>query len=931
MSKKLVLLDGHSLANRAFYALPRLTAASGQVTNAVYGFLTMLLRLIEEEKPAMVAAAFDRPTPTFRHVEFDQYKATRTGSPDDFKSQIPIIKAALNSLKIPIFEVDGYEADDVLGTIARKAEGEGIDTLLVTGDRDALQLVSDHVTVLLTRKGISEVARYDPDGVREALGITPSQVVDYKALVGDVSDNIPGVRGIGEKTALKMIREYGSVETLLQNLGDLKDSRARAALESGVESAGLSKRLATIVTDAPVDVRFEECCLKAPDMDGVESLFQELDFKNLARRVRDSFSRAGYRPEGDICAAGGAAAGPGAAGGSPTTSGNAAQRTTGEESILIQAAREFTTVTTAGELQSAVAKITGGDVIGMTFVVGDGGPGGGPATSPLVALLVTAPAVSFYARLARGGTLDGVIDGAVDAGEAIAVMARALEDPGIRKVAHAVKPALVALKQAGVNVRGLEFDTAIAAYLLDPTRSSYKVPDLSREHLGINIPGPEKGKPPSPEHLAACTAATVSLASKMGGLLEQNDLARLFREIEMPLVGVLADMEVAGVGVDPGMVERMSKEFSSKIDGVLTEIYAIAGCEFNVNSTKQLGEVLFERLNLPRARKTKTGYSTDAEVLEELARRHEIAAKVLEYRQLQKLKGTYLDGILDLIDRKTCRVHTTFQQTVTATGRLSSAEPNLQNIPIRMELGRMIRRIFVPKEGHVLLAGDYSQIELRILAHISSDPTMIDSFLRDEDIHRRTASEVFGVPIDQVMPEMRSRAKAVNFGIVYGISDFGLSQNLGISRAEAKAYIDSYFARYPGVKSYMENVVAAARDKGYVTTMFSRRRYLPDISSPNRNLRMFAERTAINTPIQGTAADIIKLAMVNIASTMKRRGLASRMILQVHDELVFEVPGSELDAMTDLVKKSMEDVVRLSVPLKVDLKSGPNWYDMKAI
>lgn len=435
----------------------------------------------------------------------------------------------------------------------------------------------------------------------------------------------------------------------------------------------------------------------------------------------------------------------------------------------------------------------------------------------------------------------------------------------------------------------------------------------------------------TPDHMAAWSAATLALSHKMDLLLDDCGLRDLFFEVEMPLLGILADMEVNGIGVDPGIVERMSREFSARIESVLQDIYRMAGVEFNVNSTKQLGEVLFDRLHLPRAKKTKTGYSTNAEVLEDLAKQHEIAAKILEYRQIQKLKGTYLDGMLNLIDREGCRVHTTFNQTVTATGRLSSAEPNLQNIPTRMEIGRLIRKIFVPRPGHVFVAGDYSQVELRVLAHISNDPTLIDSFLRGEDIHARTASEVFGVPISEVTHEMRSRAKAVNFGIVYGISDFGLAQNLGVPRSEAKTYIDGYLARYPGVKSYMDNTISQARRKGYVTTMFNRRRYLPDINSPNRNLRMFAERTAINTPIQGTAADIIKLAMVKIAASIREGGLSSRMILQVHDELVFETPESEVDRMRDLVKGEMENAVALSAPLRVDMKVGANWYEMRSL
>jgi len=895
--KKLILLDGHSLANRAFYALPRLTAASGQVTNAVYGFITMLLRLLEEEKPDLVAAAFDMPKPTFRHTQFAQYKATRTGSPDDLKSQIPIIKSVLEALSIPVFELDGFEADDVLGTIASKAESRGIGTLIVTGDKDALQLVSDNTTVLLTRKGISEVARYDPGQVERAHGICPSQVVDMKALTGDVSDNIPGVRGIGEKTALKLIKEYGTVDNLMAHLDQIEDKRARTALERGMDSAAMSKGLATIVRDAPVEIDFDECRFEAPDFAKVDALFHDLDFRNLARRVRDSFAKAGCAEVGAI---------------PPPKRGREGETGPREEAYSIPK--------TVEDLRDAAKRSAKSEIAALTFLCRPGGTWG----AAIDGLFVKAATGSFFVKM--GDDCDGF-----PRQEALDALKPILKDAGVLKVCHNAKPPLVALRKAGADIAGLSFDTEIAAYLLDPTRSSYRIPDLAKEHLGTSLPEPAKGDAVTPDHMAAWSAATLALSHKMDLLLDDCGLRDLFFEVEMPLLGILADMEVNGIGVDPGIVERMSREFSATIDSVLQEIYRMAGVEFNVNSTKQLGEVLFDRLHLPRVKKTKTGYSTNAEVLEDLAKQHEIAAKILEYRQIQKLKGTYLDGMLNLIDREDCRVHTTFNQTVTATGRLSSAEPNLQNIPTRMEIGRLIRKIFVPRPGHVFVAGDYSQVELRVLAHISNDPTLIDSFLRGEDIHARTASEVFGVPISEVTHEMRSRAKAVNFGIVYGISDFGLAQNLGVPRSEAKTYIDGYLARYPGVKSYMDNTISQARRKGYVTTMFNRRRYLPDINSPNRNLRMFAERTAINTPIQGTAADIIKLAMVKIAASIREDGLGSRMILQVHDELVFETPEDEVDKMRDLVKGEMENAAALSAPLRVDMKVGANWYEMRSL
>ena len=892
---KLILIDGNSLANRAYYALPRLTSASGQVTNAVYGFTTMLFRLIEEEKPDMMAVAFDRPAPTFRHAEYEGYKATRTGTPEDLRSQIPLIKDLLHAMRIRTLEVEGFEADDILGTVARMAEERGVKVFIVTGDRDALQLVSENTTVMLTKKGISDIVRYDDREVCEALGIRPEQIMDLKGLMGDQSDNIPGVKGIGEKTALKLLKRFGTVEKILENIDAVEDARARSALSAGAESALMSKRLATIVRDVPITVDLEECRLRSPEFDRVARVLEELDFRSLVRRLaslRETLSAA----EPDSCGA--------------EVVEEAASRATAKPPV-----EPYCLALTQEEVNEAVA---GARKASQVVIMCDHGPVS-HARAPVRGLFLRSPGGNYYVP----------IEGGPHPLESMRPLRELLQDQNVAKAGHALKACVVDLLRRGVDVQGIAFDASVAAYLLDPSRKGYSLGTLAKEHLGVELGEAPEDEGSRVDHFARCAWVIENLWQRMRARLQETGVDRLFREVEMPLLTVLAAMECEGVGVDLDTARMMAREFSARIEGVTKEIYGLAGCEFNVNSTRQLAEVLFEKLKLPATKKTKTGYSTSEEVLESLAQSHEIAAKILEYRQLAKLKGTYLDGVFQLVDPETGRLHTTFHQTVTETGRISSAEPNLQNIPIRQELGRMIRRIFVPRQGRVLLAGDYSQIELRVLAHFSEDPTLIEAFLRDEDIHRRTAAEVFGVPVEEVTDSMRSRAKAVNFGIVYGISDFGLSKNIGVSRGEAKAFIDRYLGRYPGIARYMERTVAEARRDGFVTTLLKRRRYLPDINSPNRNLRMFAERTAINTPIQGSAADIIKMAMVGVFDELRRRGMSSAMILQVHDELVLEVPEDELKEAAELLKRNMERAAALRVPLKADLKVGANWYDMK--
>jgi DNA polymerase-1 len=877
MKRRLVLIDGNSLVNRAFFALPPFRTASGEPTSAVYGFVTMLLRLLEEENPDCVAVAFDRRTPTFRHEQYHSYKAHRTGMPDSLGVQIPVLKEVLAGFGIPIFEIDGYEADDVLATMASRAEGEGYESLIVTGDRDALQLVSPGIKCMLTKKGISETRLVGEAELVEEYGLAPHQFVDVKGLMGDASDNIPGVPGIGEKTAVKLVREFGSLENLLANLDKVKTERLRGSLEKWGDQALMSRELSRLVKDVPLEFRLHDCERRPPDRECLAALFERLEFRSLMEKLD---------------------------------------------------------LTPAASVELAIPPV-------KVFKPGDAALAwDGPVQ-------VVAEFSGSHGLLGMGvfpsvGT--GVyVPGDLGETEILRAVSPLFSDSRVLKDGYRLKPLLVYLKARGVRPQGFRFDAELAAYLLDPSRSSYRVEDLAREHLGCGITPPgeikeseraRKGFEEAPPQEAASYMAQVALAlQRMRPIileaLEGGGMASLFADLEMPLTEVLADMEIAGVEVDPGQLEEMAKEMESRIHQLEAEIHGMTGVKFNINSTRQLGEVLFERLRLPVVKKTKTGYSTDAEVLWQLASHSDVAARVLEYRQMVKLKSTYLDGLRAFIDPRSGRIHTTFHQTITATGRLSSAEPNLQNIPIRLDLGRRVRQVFRAREGCLLLSGDYSQIELRILAHLSGDPVLMEAFHRGEDIHTRTAAEVFGVDPKKVNPEMRDRAKAVNFGIVYGISDFGLSRDIGVSKAEAGQYIQGYFRRYNGVRYFISNIIAEARARGHISTILGRRRFVPDINSKNPAQRGFAERTAINTPIQGSAADIIKLAMLRIHSRLREGKHEARMILQVHDELIFEVPVEEMEEIQALAREEMENAYPLDVPLKVDIKKGPNWYDMK--
>jgi len=859
---RVMIIDGNSLMHRAFYALPMLTNKKGVPTNAVYGFTNMLLRLIEDYKPDYLGVAFDKKGPTFRHEAYTEYKATRQKTPEELIPQFDLLKRMLQLMGIAIYEVEGYEADDILGTFARLARERGWEAYLVTGDRDALQLVSPEVKVIMTKKGISDVRVFDVEEIKNEYGLTPAQIIDLKALMGDSSDNIPGVPGIGEKTALKLLHQYHTLEQVLDNADKISGQKLKEALIKYREQAMLSKRLATIMQDAPVDIKLEDCCYEIPHSRELLEFLQELEFHSIIGKL-------GIQPESRVSV-----------------------KTSVREKNVIE-------VNTGEELRQQVENLI---------------------KSSRLAILVSDGCVTIAdnpGRVYRIKVKNDLLSQGLNLQDIFIELKPILERQEVRKIVYDGKRLILEAYRYGIHVEGLEFDVFIAAYLLDPAKNRYDLSQLLYEYADLDVDD-------------ADAADLYLLAEHMRDKLKETEMLYLYEEIEHPLINVLADMEITGFKVDKRMLEQLGEEFSAELSSLTREIYALAGEEFNINSPRQLGSVLFEKLGLPVIKKSKTGYSTDIEVLEQLRPYHELVEKIIEYRQVMKLKSTYIDGLLSVIDPRDGRIHSSFNQTVTATGRISSAEPNLQNIPVKLEMGRRIRKVFVASgEDYVLVDADYSQIELRVLAHMSGDPTFIDAFRNNQDIHLRTASEIFGVPIDKVTPEQRSSAKAVNFGIVYGISDYGLAKSLGISRKQAREYIDSYFARYPKVKEYMERIVEIAKKQGYVTTLMNRRRYLPELKSRNFNIRSQGERLAMNTPIQGSAADIIKKAMNDVYAELKRRNLKSKLILQVHDELIIDTYRPELEEVKDLVVRCMENAVKLSVPLVVDVGVGRSWYDAK--
>ncbi len=883
--KKLVVIDGNSLANRAFYAIPILSNSKGVITNAVYGFTNMLMRLIKQEEPDYLAVAFDVSRKVFRHEQYADYKAQRKGMPEELRGQMDYIKDVLRAMQIAIYELAGYEGDDVIGTMVRWAEQQEIASIIVTGDKDSLQLISDKTSVYLTKKGISELGRYDYAAFQAEYGLVPDQVRDLKGLMGDASDNIPGVPGVGEKTALKLLHQYGTIEALYQHLDDFAGKKLGDKLRENEAKALMSKELATIYCQVPLEFSEEQLARHPFDRETLVALYKELELRSLLKELLSQYPEPEAAVEVEL------------------ETGLPADEEAGFQP------KKGIRLTEPNQLKQVVAE---------------------NQPKNIVVLLNRTAGNVHTAKVQSIGLLVGdqpyMVDCAQGFGEFARVLKPWMESEDIMILTDDAKKLHGSFLAEQIHVKSIFWDSTLIAYLLNPESKDLSLEGLLAQLYDILLPEDQE------EHLYGLLKGVFVLAEPLMERLEQENLLKLYAQIELPLTVLLSQMEYEGVRINTAYLKELGEELSLRIDRLTEKLYEMAGEQFNLNSSKQLGVILFEKLGLPVIKKTKTGYSTDAEVLDTLAQDYEFVKDILAYRQLTKLKSTYIDGFLKLVDADTSKVHTTFNQTITATGRLSSTEPNLQNIPIKTEEGKRIRKAFVPsKPGNVLVAADYSQIELRILAHMSKDPVLVDSFMNNEDIHRRTASEVFGVAMEDVTKEMRRNAKAVNFGIIYGQTDFGLSKELGISRSEAKAYIDSYFTRYSGVKQWIDQAIQEARVTGISTTMMGRKRYIKDINSKNFNLRSFAERTAVNTPIQGTAADVIKLAMLQVAEQLKQHKFAAKMLLQVHDELIFEVPPREIAGLIVILRECMEHAVDLEVPLKIDVNVGFDWYDMERV
>ena len=886
--KRLFLIDGNSFCYRAYYAIRSLLNSKGQPTNAIYGFTTMLNKIIKEEAPDMLAVAFDLKGPTFRHKKFEEYKSHRKPMPDDLVSQMPYIKQLVQAYNIPIYEIEGYEADDVLATLAKKAEEKDIETFIVTGDKDALQLVGPHIKVYSTHK---EGLIYDAGKVKEAYGVGPDRITDIMALMGDATDNIPGVKGIGEKTAIELISEFGTLESLYKNIDKIKSEARKKVLLENEKSAFLSKELAVLDADVPIKIDIADLSLKAPDHERLIELFRELEFKSFLKdatpkeKLESDYILIGSDKNLDIFIKG------------------------------LSKAKEFVFDTETTSEDPVVAKLTG-----ISFSWEEG--------------------VAYYVSVC-----DGCEAKKLDIKLVLGKLKNIFEDDSIKKIGQNIKYDYIVLANYGIRVKGIIFDTMVASYLLNPSKLNHNLEDISIEYLGHRMTTPIQDLIGKGKHAItmdrvdvdkvcsySCEDSDVTFRLKtiLEKELAKRDHDKLFYDVEIPLIEVLAQMEMNGVSIDSDYLKELSTEMEKKLDKLTKKIYEMAEGEFNINSPKQLAVVLFEKLKLPVIRRTKTGISTDEDVLTKLAAKHPLPEKLLEYRELSKLKSTYVDNLPALINPATGRLHTSFNQTVTATGRLSSSGPNLQNIPIKTEEGRKIRRAFIPSDkGNILLSADYSQIELRVVAHFSDDSHLIKAFKDGLDIHSFTASLVFGVKEKDITSDMRNMAKTVNFGIIYGMSPYGLSQSLGIEVDKAKEFIDAYFDRYPNVRQFIEGLLEEAREKGYVTTILGRRRYLPEINSPDMRMRSFAERTAINTPIQGSAADIIKVAMIAIHEKLAKKKLTSKMLMQVHDELVFDVPKDELKEIYKIVKEGMEDIIKLKVPVEAHIEVGKNWLEME--
>lgn len=874
---KLVLIDGNSLSFRAFYALPLLSNKAGIHTNAVYGFAMLLEKILKEEKPNHFLVAFDAGKTTFRHEKYSEYKAGRQKTPPELSEQFPYIRQLLDAYHIKRYELDNYEADDIIGTLSKEADKAGFQTIIITGDRDLTQLATDNVTIYYTKKGVTDVDHYTPDFIAEKYnGLTPNQIIDMKGLMGDTSDNIPGVAGVGEKTAIKLLNQFDTVEGVYEHLDEISGKKLKEKLQNSKEDALMSKELATINVDSPIEVKLEDTLMTHQDeqQEKIE-LFKKLEFKQLLADIDQSAS--------------------------------------GEDAIekTFEIETSFDNVDFTSLKEATIHfELDGGNylrnnILKFSLFTGE------------KHIVINADDIINYAELVSW-----------------------LENPNTKKVVYDAKKTYVASHRLGIDIQNISFDIMLASYIIDPSRTISDVQSVVslygqsfvKDDVSIYGKG-KKFKVPEDDvlnpYVASITDAIYFAKPNMDKQLEEYNQVELLADLELPLAKILSEMEEIGIYTDVHDLEEMEKEIQEKLDVLIRNIHDAAGEDFNINSPKQLGVVLFETLQLPVIKKTKTGYSTAVDVLEQLQGEHPIIDYILEYRQLSKLQSTYVEGLQKVISDDQ-RIHTRFNQTLAQTGRLSSVDPNLQNIPVRLEEGRKIRKAFKPtSKDSVILSADYSQIELRVLAHITQDESMKEAFINGDDIHTATAMKVFGVEADQVDSLMRRQAKVVNFGIVYGISDYGLSQSLGITRKKAKAFIDDYLASFPGVKQYMSDIVKDAKALGFVETLLHRRRYIPDITSRNFNLRGFAERTAMNTPIQGSAADIIKLAMVKFAQKMKETTYQAKLLLQVHDELIFEVPKSEVDSFSEFVEEIMENALQLDVPLKVDSSYGATWYDAK--
>jgi DNA polymerase-1 len=884
--KTIYLIDGSSYIYRAYHAVRHLSTSQGLPTNATFGFTNMVLKLLAEQNPEYMAMAFDAKGPTFRHEMYDAYKANRPPMPEDLVVQIPYIKQVVAGMNIPSLELPGYEADDIIGTLVRAVEGKGFRVVMVTGDKDFKQLISRSVSMWDPMRERT----IDYASLKEDSGLEPSQWVDVMALAGDTSDNIPGVPGIGEKTAIQLIKAFGTMERLFQGLDKVTQTKLREKLTRFHDQAILSRRLVAINTEVPLSVEASSFKVPAPDSQKLAELFKILEFRKLQQRfpIQGGLSKKDYRAIVD-------------------------DETLKSLIHELDKAKCF-----ALDLETTAKDPMKASIVGISF-----------AHRPNQAVYIPL-------RHSSGTQLEP--------DKTLARLKPLLEDPGLTKVGQNIKYDWIVLRRSGIELKGVIFDTMVASYLLNPTLRAHNLEMIAAEYLNHRmitykeVTGSGKHQigfdqvPIQDAVPYACEDADITLMAceVLGPKLQEAGLERLFQEVEMPLIPVLLDMEMSGICVDRARLQSISKDFDRQLHQIQERIYANAGEEFNIQSHQQLGWILFEKLNLPLQKKTKkkTGYSTDVEVLTTLSVEHELPALVLQYRSLAKLKSTYADALVDLIHPETHRIHTSYNQTITATGRLSSSDPNLQNIPVRTEEGRMVRAAFVPRKGWTMLSADYSQIELRLLAHYSQDPILVKAFQQDQDIHTRTAAEVFQLFPSMITPEMRRQAKVINFGIIYGMGSFRLARELGISHKMARTYIEHYFATYAGVKQFIDETIEKARKVGKVTTLLGRHRWLPDILSKNRTAREFAERTAVNTPLQGTAADLIKLAMIQIHQALRQKRLRAKMLLQVHDELVFEVPPEEAERVQGLVRSIMEGVYELKVPLKVDVKMGSNWAEV---